>query len=139
VATNMVWHFFKKLLYSSIWWTSRSDNGGGLFGIEMLLFFWECLNGIWWHDVITRSTWWELCIGHLKCLNIILMKILALHNDFIVNYQKWSSGVTFHALGSVRECKGMNPPHSQVSSYFGNRSPHGVQNFQREISGVKIH
>jgi hypothetical protein len=29
------------------------DNGGGLFGIKMLLFFGECLNGVWWHEVIT--------------------------------------------------------------------------------------
>ncbi len=30
----------------------HSNNVGGLFGIEMLQFFGECLNGIWWHEII---------------------------------------------------------------------------------------
>jgi hypothetical protein len=33
----------------------------------------------------------------------------------------------------------MNPPHSQVSSHFGNWSPNGLPNLQRAIPGVKNH
>ncbi len=50
-----------------------------------------------------------------------------------------SSGVTFHAFGSARECEGMNPLHSQVNSHFGSWNPNGLSNFQKVIARVKTH
>jgi hypothetical protein len=56
--------------------------------------------------------------------------------------QKWSSGVTFHAFGSVGECEGMNPHPLKLIPTLGVRVPmesNGVPNFYRAISGVKTH
>jgi hypothetical protein len=45
-------------------------------------------------------------------------------------------------ISCSQECKrvlGNESPHFQMNSHFGNRSPNGLLNFQRAISGVKIH
>jgi hypothetical protein len=47
--------------------------------------------------------------------------------------QKRSPGITFHVPENVGKCEGMNPPHSQVKSHFGNWSPNGLPNFHRMI------
>jgi hypothetical protein len=46
--------------------------------------------------------------------------------------QEWSSIVTFHALGNVRECEGM-------SSHFGSWTLDGLSNLQNMITRVKTH
>ncbi len=51
--------------------------------------------------------------------------------------QKWSLGVTLHALESVGEWRN-ELSHSQMSSHFGSGSPNGLPNFQRAIVGVKL-
>jgi hypothetical protein len=49
--------------------------------------------------------------------------------------QKGSSKVTYHALGSVGECEGMNPHTPKL----GIKSPNGLLNLQRTIAKVKTH
>jgi hypothetical protein len=41
--------------------------------------------------------------------------------------------VTFHVLGSVGECEGMNPPHSQVNSHFKNWNPNVLMIFRKQL------
>jgi len=50
-----------------------------------------------------------------------------------------SSGITFHAPESAKECEGMKPHTPQMNSHFGSYSPNGLSNFQRAITGVKTH
>jgi len=42
-------------------------------------------------------------------------------------------------LPVMQESLGNEPPHSQMSSHFGNWSPNGLLNFQEAIVGVKTH
>ncbi len=49
--------------------------------------------------------------------------------------QEGSLGVTFHALGSAKECEGMNL-HTPI---LGVRISNGLLNLQRAIARVKIH
>ncbi len=56
--------------------------------------------------------------------------------------QKWSPKVTFHAPTSVGKCEGMNPHTPKWAFILGvgvSRTPNGLPNFQRVITGVKIH
>jgi hypothetical protein len=53
--------------------------------------------------------------------------------------QKGSPGVTFHALGSTKECEGMNPHTPKGTLILGSWSPNGLPNFQRAIARVKTH
>ncbi len=53
--------------------------------------------------------------------------------------QEWSSGITFHAHGSVGKCEGMNPHTPKWAPTLGLKSPDGLLNFQRAIIGVKSH
>jgi hypothetical protein len=50
--------------------------------------------------------------------------------------QEWSLGVTFHALGSVKECERMNPHTSKCVPTLGVGI---LMNFQRVITRVKTH
>jgi hypothetical protein len=53
--------------------------------------------------------------------------------------QKGSLGVTSHALGSAKECKGMKPHTPKWTPILGVEVPNGLSNFQRAIAGVKTH
>jgi hypothetical protein len=51
--------------------------------------------------------------------------------------QERNGGITVHVPRSVGKCEGMNPPHSQMSPYFGSLNFDGFLNFQRVIARVK--
>jgi len=59
-----------------------------------------------------------LSFGHLDCHNLSLGLATKAKACKSVG-QEWSSGVTFHAPGSVRECEGMNPHTSKWALILG--------------------
>jgi len=99
-----------------------------------------------------------LWVYHIQCNHDFL-----LWKSYLKLLDKYSNFLTTLALGSwpskgqqrceprvklgrhiscSRECRkvwGNEPLHSQVSSQFGNWSPDGLSNLQREIAGAKIH
>ncbi len=81
--------------------------------------------------VISYNRWWLIWMRNLHTMSQV--KIFC-HNPSLGLAtkvrackgvgQEWSSGITFHVSGNVRQCEGMNAhtpkwAHSQVSSHFG--------------------
>jgi len=53
--------------------------------------------------------------------------------------QEWSLKVTFHVIGSVGECEGMNPHTLKWAPTLGVKISMDIPNFQRKITRAKTH
>jgi hypothetical protein len=67
------------------------------------------------------------------------LRLMTKARAYKVANQKGSSGVTFCAPRSAKECEGANPHTPKLTPIMGVRVPNGFSNLHNAIVGVKTH
>jgi hypothetical protein len=115
-----------------------------LFPIGFLVYFFKLIKHKRKHCIAPKSS----CGIYFFFLSFNILFIMICRNPSLglVTNAKACKGVSqkkaweshFMLLGVQKSVKDWTP-HSQMSSHFGSWTPNGLPNFQRAISGVKIH